>query len=113
MYEQLQLRKGPKHMLLCIYQCGKEHSFIKKLTEYATEDTAKGKPKNDKLFRSIEDLKSFAVLESIWTDKKDLFPSESNDWYEIWIRITEDDLTEQQCDQFSNIFGKSSIESKR
>ena len=81
---------------------GKEHSFIKKLTEYATEDTAKGKPKNDKLFRSIEDLKS-AVLESIWTDKKGLFPSESNDWYEIWIRITEDDITEQQCEQFSNI----------
>lgn len=90
---------------------GKEHSFIKKITEYATQDTAKGKPKNDKLFRSIEDIKS-AVLESIWTDKIDLFPSEQNDWYEIWIRITEDNKTEQQCEQFVNIVNSLQLNHK-
>jgi len=90
---------------------GKEHNFIKKLTEYTTQNTKKGKPKNDILFRSIEDIK-LAVLESIWTDKMDLFPSEHKDWYEIWIRITENNTTEQQCEQFSNIVKRLQLNCK-
>ena len=79
---------------------GKENVLLDKLRKYATEE-CNGKPKNDTLFRSIEDVK-LALLEALWTDNQKDFPTERNDWYEVWIRISEIEKVtiDQQCNRF-------------
>lgn len=79
---------------------GKENVLLDKLHKYATEE-CNGKPKNDTLFRSIEDVK-LALLEALWTDNQKDFPTERNDWYEVWIRISgiEKATINQQCNRF-------------
>ena len=78
---------------------GKEGEFISKLQKYASENTPFGKPKNDKLFRSIESV-NIALLKSLWTDDICNFPTEQNDWYEVWIRINESEALENQQQTF-------------
>lgn len=78
---------------------GQESKLISKLHKYATEDTPAGKPKNDTLFRSIECI-NLALLKGIWTDRADKFPDENNDWYEVWIQITDEDSLESQHQNF-------------
>lgn len=90
---------------------GKESKLIEKLNKYATEETATGKPKNDKLFRSIEDV-NLALLKGIWTDKLDKFPSEQNDWYEVWIRIDSEEDLHAQHSRFINILNQLGISFK-
>ncbi|WP_455151060.1 S8 family peptidase [Capnocytophaga sp.] len=79
---------------------GEEKVLLGKLHKYATEES-NGKPKNDILFRSIEDVK-LALLEALWTDNQEDFPTERNDWYEVWIRISgiEKATIDQQCNRF-------------
>ena len=81
---------------------GEERKFLKKLRDYATSDTKSGKPKNEKLINSIDDL-GLALLESFWTDASNLFPNVHNDWYEVWIKI--DDLQDktEQVRQFQSL----------
>ena len=87
---------------------GEEKVLLGKLHKYATEES-NGKPKNDILFRSIEDVK-LALLEALWTDNQEDFPTERNDWYEVWIRISgiEKTTIDQQCNRF-----KKSLQSLR
>lgn len=61
---------------------GKENKFVAKLSKYAHENTSKGKPKNDKLFRSIESI-NIALLKALWTDNISDFPTNNIDWYEV------------------------------
>ena len=70
---------------------GKENILLEKLHKYATEELHNGKPKNDTLFRSIENI-NVALLKALWTDRYEDFPTDHNDWYEAWIRtsVTED-----------------------
>ena len=70
---------------------GKENRLLEKLHKYATEELRNGKPKNDTLFRSIENI-NVALLKALWTDRHEDFPTDHNDWYEVWIRtsVTED-----------------------
>lgn len=79
---------------------GEENVLLGKLHKYATEER-NGKPKNDTLFRSIEDVK-LALLEALWTDNQKDFPTEKDDWYEVWIRISgvEKATIDQQCNRF-------------
>jgi len=65
---------------------GKENYFIRKVDAYATEITKSGKPKNNDLVSSIEDIK-LAVLESFWIGKPDSMPRETPMWCEIWLRF--------------------------
>ncbi len=65
---------------------GKESKFLNKLQKYATEiDAHSGKPRNDALIRSIENIRS-AQLFDLWTDDPAKFPTERDDWYEVWIQ---------------------------
>ncbi len=64
---------------------GKENYFIKKAEEYASKQTTKGKPKNNDLISSIEDVK-LAVLESFWFGKPDTIPANTPVWCELWLR---------------------------
>ncbi len=65
---------------------GKESYFLKKIDAYATEQTRKGRPKNNDLVRSIEDVK-LAVLESFWFGTPESMPAENAVWCEIWLRF--------------------------
>ena len=69
---------------------GRERHFLEKLRRYAEEETKSGKPKNEKLINSIEDVR-LAVLESFWQDERELMPSEDGTWCEIWLRGDEED----------------------
>ncbi|MBW2310915.1 MAG: S8 family peptidase [Deltaproteobacteria bacterium] len=72
---------------------GKEGYFLEKVRKYAEEETKSGKPKNEKLVNSIEDVR-LAVLESFWQDERELLPDDNAIWCEIWLRGDEDN-TEQ------------------
>lgn len=64
---------------------GQEKYFIDKVEKYANETNKSGKPKNDDLVSSIEDIK-LAVLESFWVGKLKTMPDQNPVWCEIWLR---------------------------
>ena len=64
---------------------GKERHFLEKVRKYAEEETKSGKPRNEKLVNSIEDVR-LAVLESFWQDESDLLPADNAIWCEIWLQ---------------------------
>lgn len=64
---------------------GKMSYFLKKIEVYATEKTPKGKPKNEELIGSIEDVR-LAALESFWLDKIEELPKEIPVRCEVWLR---------------------------
>lgn len=83
---------------------GKENKFLEKLHKYATEEY-NGKPKSDTLFRSIENI-NVALLQALWTDNHEDFPTDRNDWYEVWIRIS---TTEDVTNQYDKFIGSLKI----
>ncbi len=87
---------------------GKESVLLDKLNKYATEELANGKPKNDQLFRSIDAI-NIALLKSLWTDDLSVFPTDQNDWFEVWIRINENDDIDAQHNQFINSLARLGI----
>jgi len=68
---------------------GTEAKFLEKIRRYTEEQTDKGKPKNEKLVNSIEDIR-LAVLESFWQDDLNLLPKEEAEWCEVWLWSEED-----------------------
>ena len=56
-------------------------------------------PRTINFFRSIESV-NIALLKSLWTDDICNFPTEQNDWYEVWIRINESEALENQQQTF-------------
>ena len=64
--------------------------FFGRLDRYATEETAKGTPRHEKLVANISALQR-ATLEQLWTDHRP-FPGEGTGWWEVWLRRTGDEL---------------------
>ena len=64
---------------------GKEDFFIKRMDAYASETTKSGKPKNQDLIGSIENIK-LALVDSFWTDKLETLPTDIAINCEIWLR---------------------------
>ncbi len=64
---------------------GKTSYFIKRLEQYAAEETKKGNPRHQALIESISEAK-LATLESFWRDAG-AFPSEvtTDIWWEVWL----------------------------
>jgi len=88
----VQAQDDPEHEVTraTVYiPAGKEHHFLEKVRKYAEEETESGKPKNEKLINSIEDVR-LAVLESFWQDEAGLLPDDNAMWCEIWLREDED-----------------------
>lgn len=74
---------------------GKEAHFLKKVKAYGSEVSEKsGKPKNNDLVSSIEDI-SLAMLEAFWTGKIRDMPYEEAKWCEVWIRYNDKAELEQ------------------
>lgn len=63
---------------------GAEAKFLRKLNEFAHEDTRHGKPKNQALVANIQALR-LAILREFWQDG-DPFPADSQErWWEVWF----------------------------
>lgn len=76
---------------------GKEDFFLKKIRQYldSEKDNESGKPKNADLVNSIEDIR-LAVLESFWTDPKNLLPTDNvAKLCELWVKVNprQEDIT--------------------
>lgn len=60
--------------------------FSKKVEAYRSENTEKGKPKNEALIARIESI-ALSAIRSIYTDDQTIFPAAGEQiWWEIWIR---------------------------
>lgn len=65
---------------------GKLAYFLKKITQYQSEDTNKNKPKNRELVESISAIK-LAAIDALWTDEAELIPEVGQAiWWEVWLR---------------------------
>jgi len=74
---------------------GKQDFFLKKILEYAQNDTPKGIPKHDELMRSVEDMR-LAVLESFWVDESKQLPQGATSvWCEIWLQGNAEDVEQR------------------
>lgn len=91
---------------------GQEKYFSKKIEEYKTELTKFGKPKNAPLVNSIEDVR-IALLESLWTDNKNLIPNNTSKWCEAWLNIDINVDHDEQIEQFIAILKGINVEYKQ
>ena len=63
--------------------------FIKRLDQYAMEETRKGNPKNANMVDRIAEIR-LATIEALWTDDPASFPEpKSTVWWEIWLRASD------------------------
>lgn len=70
--------------------------FFTKITQYADENTNKGKPRNEALVTSISDIKQ-AALKQLWTDSSELYPTDDKPiWWEVWLRHS----VQYDCEDF-------------
>ena len=86
--------------------------FLDKLDKYQNEDTQKGKPKNAELINSISDIRKALLVESFWSDQKELVPEDKPEWVEVWLSShTEDVLTgfEALIEEYGIQFRASSV----
>jgi hypothetical protein len=85
----------------------KEH-FLKKIEEYAEQDTPKGHWKNADLINSIADIRKALAIDSFWQDDKSLIPGDTPNWCEIWLSND----TEEVISRFNNLLNRLEIPSK-
>ena len=78
---------------------GQEQYFLRKVRQYAEEDTRHQRPKNQALVNSIEDIR-LALVESFWQDEDGLLPGPTPAWCEAWLR-GDDPGTESQFRQLA------------
>ena len=87
-FENLDGSKG-KTFATVYVPSGKETYFLNKIEDYANKDTDKGKPKNQNLVASIEDIR-LAVVDSFWQDDPALKPNAAAEWCEVWLRSSDE-----------------------
>lgn len=85
----------------------KKKVFIDKIEKYLSEETARGNPKNKNLIESIENIGN-AVFSEFWTDNKELMPSTTQEWCEVWLRGD----SEAVITRFDRLLQSLNIESK-
>ena len=79
---------------------GKEEVFIKKISEFATEQTQKGNPKNNDLVSSIESISDAIKISAFWVGRPSEMPDDTEQWFEIWIDIDENRFDETKRNAF-------------
>lgn len=82
---------------------GKEEFFIKKISDFATEVTSTGKPKNNDLVCSIESITDAIKISSFWVGRPSDMPTDEAQWFEIWIDINEEHFDEIKNNAFNII----------
>jgi len=84
----------------------KHNVFFQKIERYLEETTSQGNPKNKQLINSINELRKALLIDSFWTDDKDLIPDDTLIWCEVWLRDTNN-----ATDKFKNLLSKLQINS--
>lgn len=78
----------PEHLLSATVFVpeAKRDLYLNKVDEYRTKDTSTGKPKNEPLVASVQDVR-LAHARSFFTDDMQLFPAAGQQaWWEVWLR---------------------------
>ncbi len=65
-------------------------------------------PKNDELINGIEELRKALLVESFWTDDKQLIPKSKKEWCEVWLRGDSEEI----ITKFNYLLKSQNIESK-
>lgn len=69
--------------------------FLRKLEEYATQNTATGRPRNANLVERIAALR-LATIRELWTDDLGAFPDpHTMTWWEVWLRRSDGNEVER------------------
>ncbi len=77
---------------------GKEQSFLKKITDFATQNTKptdknpNGKPKNNDLVSSIESISAAIKISAFWVGRPADMPTDTQQWFELWIDVSDDNF---------------------
>ncbi len=87
--------------------------FCKKVEDYLNEEKdskTSHKPRNTDLINGIDELRCALLVESFWTDSKNLIPDGAAEWCEVWLR---DDLEDGGVvDRFNGVLAAQQINSK-
>ncbi len=73
----------------------KRDVFLRKVQAYLGEETEKGRPKNQPLIESINDIKLAVMAESFWQGRKEWIPGDTPVWCEIWLSQDSDEAEDQ------------------
>jgi hypothetical protein len=75
-----------------------ENYFLEKIEAYRTEQTRKGRPKNEPLITRIDTVR-IADARSLFTDENRLFPQDNTElvWWEVWLREGRREDFERLC----------------
>ncbi len=73
----------------------KKGHFLKKLQQYADEETIKGNPKNADLVNSIADIRKALLVDSFWQDSSDLIPGDQSEWCEVLLSSDSQEIIER------------------
>jgi subtilisin family serine protease len=90
---------------------GKQQIFIDKITEYATLLTTSGKPKNNNLVSSIENINNAITISAFWVGRISDLPNSDNNWYELWFDVQEETATVTLSNAF-DLLDRLSIQHK-
>jgi len=99
---------------------GQLEHFIKRVTQYAAEDTTPrrddgtSRPKNEALVANIAGIR-MAALQALWTDAPDLYPGPTVEaHWEVWLRRNEEvdylSRLRENADQFNLVVSPNCIE---
>lgn len=91
---------------------GQTGYFLEKVNSYLYSNTGKGKPKNQTLIDSIEDVLYASQLNSFWTDCIDLLPDKKFQWCETWLVFDESASPDELLVDFSNLCKTLNIDIK-
>lgn len=69
---------------------GRLGAFEKRIREYVSENTTRGKPKHASLVNVIESFRRAAFGE-LWTDPINPPPAQTEQWFQLWLRVKSDD----------------------
>jgi len=83
--------------------------FLKRLDQYASEDTPTGKPRNANMVERIAALR-LATIEALWTDDIESFPEpDAMVWWEVWLRVSDG----QEVQRFQDFATQANIEVRK
>ncbi len=79
---------------------GRLDVFLKKVEEYLTKETPKGRPRNRSLIDSISEIR-LATIRALWTDTLAFPDLDETIWWEAWLRVGD---TPDERAQILNVF---------
>lgn len=80
-------QEGAKTIAVVFVPEGKLKHFENLVSQYLTQTSPKGKPKNEALITTVANIRK-AALEALWMDGRQELPPEGRRiWWEVWLRI--------------------------